>query len=314
MRIFCLSIIFTFLTCLHSFGQVEKITWRGWPDCYRISNKQCEVIIGASCGGRVLSFGMAGKNIIYENETQNGKLLKNWEQERFDPDGGRFDFGPEKITQPIHALSWMGKWKAEITGSHSLKLTSMADNSLGLQSYREFILSPDSAILTINQTARNISDKPLVRHFWGRTLLKPNGFLWMPLHTESRFKKGWGRFLWDPDRIEPDPATDDRIQISNYKFRFYAAGETIKGGTDSPKGWMAYVLDNLVFIKQFHVYPLEDYSGSNHMTGIFFSNGKFVELEPCSPTFKIQPGSSVKFTEYWELSFHREGWTPEKLQ
>lgn len=312
MRTFCLSIIFTFLSCFHSFSQVEKITWRGWTDCYRISNRQCEVIIGASCGGRVLSFAMAGKNIIYENEIQNGKTLNDWQKERFDPDAGRFDYGPEKITQPIHALSWMGKWKAETTGSFSLKLTSMTDSALGLQSEREFILNPDSAILTIHQTARNIGDKLLVRHFWGRTLLKPNGFLWMPLHSESRFEKGWGRFLWNPDRIEPNPAIDDRIQISNHNFRFYAVGKTIKGGTDSPKGWMAYRLDNLLFVKQFRIYPNGDYSGSDHMTGIFYSNGKFIELEPCSPTYNIPPGSSIGFTEYWELSVHREDWTPKK--
>ncbi|NEW83790.1 MAG: hypothetical protein GZ094_15685 [Mariniphaga sp.] len=267
----------------HSFGQVEKISYRNWENCYRLKNKKCEVIIGVSCGGRVLSFSIAGKSIIYENETQNGRLLNDWQKEWFDPDAGRFDYGPEKITQPIHSHSWMGKWNPEITGNYSLKLTSMADSALGLQSDREFVLNSDSAILTIHQTARNISDKNLVRHFWGRTLLKPNGVLWMPLHPESRFENGWGRFLWNPDRIKPNPATDGRIQISKNNFRFYATGKTIKGGTNSPKGWMAYVLDNLVFVKQFRVYPDEDYSGSDHMTTIFYSNGKFVELDPCSP-------------------------------
>lgn len=178
----------------------------------------------------------------------------------------------------------------------------MPDSTLGLHSEREFILNPDSAILTIHQTARNISDKHLVRHFWGRTLLRPNGFLWMPLHPESRFEKGWGLFLWNPDRIELNPEADERIQISDNNIRLHAVGKTIKGGTDSPNGGMTYVIDNLVFVKKFHVQPDGDYSGSDHMTGIFYSNGKFVELEPCSPTYSIKPGLMVEFTENWELT------------
>lgn len=113
MKIIYLSIVITFLNCIHLSGQVEKMTWRGWTDCYRISNRHCEVIIGASCGGRVLSFSINGKNIIYENEVQNGKSLNDWQKERFDPDAARFDYGPEKLpNQSMPLLGWeCGKLK-----------------------------------------------------------------------------------------------------------------------------------------------------------------------------------------------------------
>jgi len=282
-------------------AQVKKISYRGWTDCYRISNNQCEVIIGASCGGRVLFFSMNGENILYENKLQDGKTLKNWEKERFDPDAGRFDLGPERKTQSIHAQTWMGKWKAEIIDSLTLRLTSVNDTLFGLRNIREFRLNGDSAVLCITEKAINITNKPLTRHFWGRTLVKPGGTLFLPVNPQSRFEYGWGRFLWNPDRIKSSSAIDDRINVQPRIFKFHAVGKTIKGGTDATDGYIAYALDSIVFLKRFKVSAHQDYSGSSHMTGIFFSNGKFCELEPCSPTYSVESGDSIKFTEQWEL-------------
>lgn len=296
-----LGLIFILFEVNQLSAQVEKMSYRGWTDCYRLSNKQCEVIIGASCGGRVLLFSLNGKNIIYENQAQNGKTLKDWEKERFDPDAGRFDFGPERITQPIHAQTWMGKWDAEIIDSHTLRLTSVNDTLFGLRNIREFKLHRDSAVLTILQTAINVANKTLTRHFWGRTLVIPGGTLFMPINPQSRFEHGWGRFLWNPNRIESPAEFDERIKIQSEVFRFHAVGKTIKGGTDTSDGWMAYAFDGLVFLKRFEVSTDQDYSGSDHLTGIFYSNGKFCELEPCSPTYNIAPGDSITFTEHWEL-------------
>ena len=206
----------------------------------------------------------------------------------------------------------MGKWTTEITGDFSFKLTSMVDSSFGLISIREFILHPDSAVVTIRQTAKTIRKKTMEHHFWGgRTLVKPNGYLWMPLNSSSHFSNGWAQFIWNPDRIESNPAGDELIQMDNFNFRFHAKGSTIKGGTDAPIGWQAYLLNDLVFVKRFQVYPGNDYSGSDHFTGIFFSNGIFCELEPCSPTYTVQPGDSIEFTERWELSNHKGGWSPD---
>jgi hypothetical protein len=111
--IYC-GLALVFLTLSQLTAQVEKITLRDWNDCYRIANNHCEVIIGASCGGRVLSFSLDKKNIIFENTTQDGKTLKDWVEHPFDLDGGRFDYGPERTTTPLHALSWMGAWSAVI--------------------------------------------------------------------------------------------------------------------------------------------------------------------------------------------------------
>lgn len=280
----------------------EEITWRGWPGCYRMSNQRCEVVIAPSSGGRVLWFSLDGKNIVYENPSQNGELLDDWIKNSFDPDGGRFDYGPERVTQALHAQSWMGEWKSEIIDNQILRLTLSSDSSLGLRSIREFRLHADSAILFIDQKAINITDRPITRLFWGRTLVKPGGTMLFPVNPRSRFDNKWGRFLWNPDRIDSPKEIDERLQIRSDTLRFHAVGITIKAGTDATNGWIGYLLGDLLFCKRFPVYPEKDYSGSDNMTGIFYSNGKFAEMEPCGPTSVIQPDSSIWFSERWEIS------------
>jgi hypothetical protein len=285
----------------HSFAQVEKISYRNWENCYRLKNEKCEVIINASAGGKVIWFALNGKNVIYENPQQDGKLLADWKTKPFDPDGGRFDFGPEKVTQPLHALTWLGAWKAEVVNKNTIRLTSEPDKILGLQTTREFSLHPDSSKLTIKLSATNISEIKLVRHFWSRTLVKPGGELFLPLTYKTTVDKGWKRFLWNPDRMDSIPQPDERMKIESGKLMFQAVGSTIKAGTYAMDGWMAYKTDGLIFRKTFPTNPSGDYSGSEHLTTIFYSNGKFIELEPCSPTYSINPGQTMWFTEKWEL-------------
>lgn len=284
------------------FGQISKVSYRGWNDCYLLSNKCAEVIITASCGGRVLSFRLDGINILFEDSTKNGMELSDWTGPLDDPDAGRFDYGPERDTEKIHGLTWCGNWTAEIVNDYCIRLTSVADSILGLISEREFSLHPDSAVLKINMSATNISSNTIKRHFWGRTLVKSGGTISIPIHPKSSFELGWGRFLWKPDRIETTGITDQRIEILDSLFTFKTRDSVFKAGTDAISGWMSYTFIDLLFIKRFPVFPVEDYSGSKGMTSIFYSNGKFAELEPCSPTYSIQPGESVSFYEEWELS------------
>jgi hypothetical protein len=287
------------LSCL---AQVEKISYRGWSNCYRIHNDLTEVIIHPETGGRVMAYRIAGKNILYEDSLQNGKTFDHWKKEKFDPDGGRLDYGPEQVTQKIHSLTWMGPWKAEIPGPATLVLTSPRDEELGLMSQRIFTLSPDGTKLEISQTAENITNDTITRHFWSRTLVKPGGIMTLPVDRDSsRYPAGYGQFEWGPNRINTHPEHDDRIWIKGNVLHFHAVGNTIKAGTDGMQGWMAYQWDNIIFLKRYRTYKAGLYTGSENMTGIFFSNGRFAEMEPCSPTYHLAPGEVITFSETWQL-------------
>jgi hypothetical protein len=282
-------------------AEIITTEYRGWKNCFRLFNEQCEVIILPEAGGRVMSFSLAGQNIIFENPHFDGKSYHDWKEERFDPDGGRFDVGPERVMVKKHDLTWMGPWDAEIIDDNTLKITSQPDTLLGLQTTRIFRLAANDNVLQIDQSIENISDKDIKAHFWGRTLVKPDGKLFMPVRFSGNFDNGYALFYWNPDRIVTDIQDDERITITDGIMAFHAVGNVIKAGVDADEGWMVYAHEGLAMVKEFEVMEGKDYSASDHMTGIFFSNGKFAELEPCSPTYTLAPGNVQSFRETWKL-------------
>ena len=54
--------------------QIEKREWGGWPNCYRISNGEIELIVTADIGPRVMRCGfVGGQNFFRVFDDQLGK-------------------------------------------------------------------------------------------------------------------------------------------------------------------------------------------------------------------------------------------------
>jgi hypothetical protein len=298
-----LLLILLLLFPLNAFNMVEKITYRGWSNCYRISNSKVTVIINASTGGRIMVYERGGINIIYEDSLQDGKLFKEYLEGGVNPDGGRFDYGQEKITRKLHKLTYIGPWEGEIVDEHTLKITSQPDTTLGLLSTRLFRLDPQSSQLTVTQTMENISSETTEYFFWGRTLVKLGGKLFMPLNPESVIPGRWGRYIWgDNESFETDPG-DPGVDIQGDIFSLdpVLAGNS-KYGTDAKDGWMAYGYKGLLFVKKYEYDETMEYTELYNLTNIFFTNRKkYAEMEPVSPTPFLKPGEKYRYTEKWYL-------------
>ncbi len=281
----------------------EKITYRGWTECYRISNNEVNIIINASAGGRIMVYERNGVNPIYEDPKQDGILLQDFEEKSFDPDGGRFDYGQEKVTSKKHNLTYMGKWHGEILDDHSVKLTSQPDSSLGILSIRIFELDSETSRLAITQTMKNISSKSLEYFFWGRTLVKVGGKLMMPLNPDSNIPGKWGRYIWgEQEKFENDPADPGVEIIENIFSLIPSEAGNAKYGTDARDGWMAYGYKGLLFFKKYNFYEDQPYTELYDQTNIFYTNKTlFAEMEPISPTAVLEPGEEYSYTENWYL-------------
>ncbi len=280
---------------------VEKIAYRGWQNCYRLSNDSVEVVVVPESGGRISEYSLKGKNIMYVDPRQDGKTLKDYRKQWFDPDGGRFDYGPERVTQRIHEVTWMGPWKATVTGEYSLRIVSQPDPSLGLESTREFTLDKESSHLVVRQTMRNVSDHETKWWFWSRTLAKPGGKMLAPLNSNSKLPKGWGKYVWKENRVEIENPQDNRIAIVDGIITLHAVGPAAGFGTDASAGWMAYGEDGLLFIKRFRYFPNKAYKEDAGFTTRLYMDGEKCELEPVSPQVILQPNESYSFTEHWWL-------------
>jgi hypothetical protein len=293
---FFLLLLYSKASCI-----TEKISYRGYTECYRIANDSAEVIIVAEAGGRVLAYKLLGINMIFENFNLDGKTIDNYP---FDPDGGRFDYGPEGITSSIHDLTWIGAWTAEITGDFSVRLTSQDDPQLGLRSIREFVLDSISSHLLIRQTMINISQSSTDWFFWGRTLIPLGGKILIPLHNDSMYPYRWGKYVKNPWHFDYLNPSDDNVMLhdSILSYKAIATGKSGKFGVDADDGWMAYGYQGILFVKKFLYDPEGVYASDSAQTITWYTNGNtFSELEPYSPLALLQPGESYTFDEHWWL-------------
>src|ERR1039458_6713472 len=54
--------------------KVEKTEYKGWPNCYRVSNGEIELIVTSDVGPRVIRFGfVGGQNLFKEFPDQLGR-------------------------------------------------------------------------------------------------------------------------------------------------------------------------------------------------------------------------------------------------
>src|SRR5258708_31876930 len=81
---------------LHSQVKTEKMNYKGWPNSYRVSNRQIEVVVTGDVGPRIIRFGfIGGQNLLKEIVEQLGKSGEKEIQLR------RRDRGLKKTEDPL---------------------------------------------------------------------------------------------------------------------------------------------------------------------------------------------------------------------
>ncbi len=88
------------------------------------------------------------------------------------------------------------------------------------------------------------------------------------------------------------------------------AAQPFKIGCFNRQGWLAYCLDETLFVKRFQPQiglPHPDFGCNAEI----YANDKFLEVETLGPLATISPGAAITHTEIWEL--HRLTHRPQSL-
>src|SRR5713226_1650682 len=77
--------------------EIEKINFKGWPNSYRMTNGEVELVVTGDVGPRIIRYGfVGGQNIFKEYADQIGKTgEKEWQIRG----GHRLWVGPEDLTR-----------------------------------------------------------------------------------------------------------------------------------------------------------------------------------------------------------------------
>jgi hypothetical protein len=277
--------------------QIEKMPYRGWPNCYRISNGEVELVVTSDIGPRIMRFAfVGGTNLFKEYEDQLGGTGETAWQLR---GGHRIWSAPEESVRTYAPDN--SPVKIEISRD-VLIATSDVEADSGLEKQIEIRLAPRGSNVEVIHRLKNTLPWPIELAPWALTMMTPGGVgitahpprathseVLQPTHPlvmwaftdlsdpRWKFTKKYLLLKQDPENREPQ-----------------------KIGHFNPDTWGAYLLGTDLFLKRYTADPSKTYTDWGCSFEIF-SRNDILELETLGPLQKIASRASAEHRESWSL-------------
>lgn len=278
--------------------KIEKLPYRGWPNCYRIANGVVELVVTGDVGPRIIRYGfVGGQNLLKEIPEQLGRSGEAVWQGR---GGHRLWIGPE---DPVKSYVPDNGPVRITAGPEVLEAVQPVEPGTGLEKSVMVRLSPEGTDVEVTHRIRNLGKKPVELAPWALTMLAPGGAAIYRFPTRGVYPQALAPsaplVIWSYTSL-----ADGRwLFLKNYLvLRQDAKGEAPqKVGSFKPDTWGAYLLNGELFIKRSHAagpaasYP--DFGCSFEM----FTNADFLELETLGPLRKLEPGQVAEHVEHWTI-------------
>ena len=280
--------------------KIEKIPWGGWPNCYRISNHEIDLIVTSDVGPRIMRYGFVnGQNLFKNFEESMGRsgeaqwMLRGghriWaapEQapRTYAPDNGPVDvrIDGEVLTaiQPVEPTTGLQK---EI----SVKLTSLGTTVEVVHRIRNTLLwEIEVAAWSVSMMAqRGIGITGFPVRGKHPDILPPTHPLVMWAFTDLTDARWTFTRKYVVLRQDPENAVPQKI------------------GHFNPKTWGGYLLNRELFIKRCDADATRPYADFGCSFEIF-TRDDMLELETLGPLTKLAPGAALEHVERWTL--HRD--------
>jgi hypothetical protein len=277
--------------------KIEKTAYAGWPNCYRVTNGEVELIVTTDVGPRVIRYGfVGGQNIFKEFTPQMGKSgEKEWM-----PRGGHRVWAAPEHKVITYALD-NGPVKAEIKGD-TIELTQPVEPESGLQKQIVVKLAATGSKVEVIHRLTNTGTKLNELAPWALTMMAQGG-------TAITGFPPRGVHPRDLDPTNPltmwayTDFSDPRWKFMK-KYLVLKQDRTAKTaqktGLFNKNTWGAYLLGSDLFIKRCAGQagkPYPDFGVSFET----FTNNEFLELETLGPLQKLPKGSTAEHTERWSL-------------
>jgi len=278
--------------------KVEKTAYKGWKNCYRVSNGEVELIVTGDVGPRIIRFGfVGGQNLFKEFADQMGKTG----EEKFQLRGGdRVWKAPE---DPV--ATWApDNVPVEITPTAAgLVARAPIEPLTNLQKEIEISMSPSGTSVTVSHRITNHSLFALEFAPWVLTMMAPGGTEitgFPPRGTHpANLEASNPLVMWAYTNLA------DKRLIFTKKYLLLrqdpAVSEAQKVGLFNRDTWAAYLLNGEAFVKRASADPAKPYTdfGCSFET---FTNNEFLEIETLGPITKVEPSRTVEQVEHWSLA------------
>jgi hypothetical protein len=278
---------------------MERVTYRGWPRCYRMSNDLIELVVTADVGPRIIRFGFTGQSNEFKEFTETLGLVGGNEWRIYG--GHRLWHAPEASprtyfpdNEPVQAEQHDG----------FVRIVQPTEPTTGVQKEIDLRLSPGTPHATVIGRLRNESLWPVELAPWSLSVMAQGGVAILPLpprgsHAEN-LQPASTLTLWAYTNMSDPRWTWGEKYVLLRQDPGIVAPQKI--GASVPDGWVAYARDSHLFVKTFGYIPGASYPDLGCSAEIF-TNADFLEVESLAPLVKLQPGAAVEQVEHWFL-FH----------
>jgi hypothetical protein len=277
--------------------KVEKTEYKGWQNCYRVTNGEIELIVTGDVGPRIIRFGfVGGQNMFKEFAEQLGKTG----EEKFQLRGGdRVWKAPE---DPVATWAPDNVPVQIIPTATGLIARAPIEPLTNLQKEIEIAIAPSGTTVTVSHRITNHSLFTLEFAPWALTMMAQGGIAVSGFPPRGRH----------PINLE---ATNPLVMwaytnLADPRWKFTKKyltlrqdpnnNEAQKLGLFNPDTWAAYLLNGEAFVKRSKADASKTYPdfGCSFET---FTNNEFLEIETLGPLTKLSPGHTVEQVEHWGL-------------
>ncbi len=275
---------------------IERTSYAGWPNCYRLSNGETELIVTTDVGPRVMRYGfVGGQNLFVEIQDQLGTSGERswcmrgghrlWMSPEIKPDTYALDNGP------VHAAVSDG----------GIALLQPVEPETGMQ--KEMVVGYEgSGDIKVIHRISNRGNKVRRLAPWALSQMARGGVGIVAFpprggHTEQLLPTN-PLVMWAYTNF-----SDKRWTFTNkYLILRQDAADLSpqKTGLFNIETRAAYLLGSDLFIKRSQADPgaqYPDFQCSFEM----FTNGDFLELETLGPLVDLAPGATTDHLETWSL-------------
>lgn len=277
----------------------EMVDYKHYGACARVSNGEIEVLLTADLGPRVIAYRfVGGKNMFGEigPEVSNETELGTWH-----PWGGhRLWHAPEMKPRSYSP----DNDPVEIVKIDDLTVRATEPVEPGTGIGKEMIVSlEDSGTkVTVEHRLTNTNLWTVELAPWALSIMCSGGKTIIPQepfipHTE-KLLPARPMVLWNYTDL-----SDPRWYWGKKLVTLYC-DENLKYpqkiGVGNKRGWVGYLVDNMLFVKKFPYIEGETYpdNGCNFET---FTNGDFMEIETLGGFGPVAPDATAVHVENWYL-------------
>lgn len=266
-------------------------------ECVELNNESLSLLITVSVGPRIISLrSNQGENLFAEIPDQTLEcpgvgVLKLWGGHRLwhAPEDPRRTYLPDD--NPVEVSET----------PQGVRLDQPVEPMSGIAKSLTISLSDQETIVVVDHVLENHCAWSVELAPWAITQLKSGGFAILPQPTQTADPYGVlpNRLisLWPYTNI-----TTPYISWGNEYIFIHALMDkgALKLGFPNPTGWLAYWVDNTLFVKYAEYQQTAEYYDFGSSSECY-CNPYFLELETLGPCKRLEPGESVMHREIWKL-------------